>query len=94
MVSKLGFSITAILKTDIILVDEVLSVGDAKFKKKSYRKMMELISDKNRTVIIVSHDTRTIDNLCTSAIWLHDGDIMMDGPTEKVLPAYNRFMEL
>lgn len=94
MVSKLGFSITAILKTDIILVDEVLSVGDAKFKRKSYRKMMELISDKNRTVIIVSHDTKTIDNLCTTAIWLHDGDIMMDGPVSKVLPAYNRFMEM
>ncbi len=94
MTSKLGFSITAILKTDIILVDEVLSVGDARFRKKSFSKMMELISDKNRTVVIVSHDTRTIERLCTSIIWLHDGDIMMTGPTDRVLPAYNKFMEM
>ena len=53
MYSKLAFSITAVLKTDIILVDEVLSVGDAKFRKKSYQKMEQLISDKERTVIIV-----------------------------------------
>ena len=54
MQSKLGFAITAILKTDIILVDEVLSVGDAHFKKKSFAKMQELISEKARTVVIVS----------------------------------------
>lgn len=94
MTSKLGFSITAILKTDIILVDEVLSVGDARFRKKSFNKMLELISDKNRTVVIVSHDTKTIEKLCTSIIWLHDGEIMMDGPISKVLPAYNKFMEM
>ena len=92
MVSKLGFSISAILKTDIILVDEVLSVGDAKFKKKSFNKMMELISEKNRTVVIVSHDSNTIRRLCTSVIWLHDGDIRMVGPTNEVVDAYNAFM--
>ena len=93
MVSKLGFSISAILKTDIILVDEVLSVGDAKFKKKSFNKMMELISEKNRTVVIVSHDSNTIRRLCTSVIWLHDGDIRMVGPTNEVVDAYNAFMD-
>ena len=55
MYSKLAFSITAVLETDIMLIDEVLSVGDAKFKKKSYKKMQELIMDENRTVVIVSH---------------------------------------
>ena len=60
MYSKLAFSITAILETDIMLIDEVLSVGDAKFKKKSYQKMKELIMDKDRTVIIVSHSSDTI----------------------------------
>ena len=55
MYSKLAFSITAILETDIMLIDEVLSVGDQKFKKKSYNKMKSLISNKDRTVIIVSH---------------------------------------
>ncbi|MCD7760863.1 MAG: ABC transporter ATP-binding protein [Clostridiales bacterium] len=93
MVSKLSFSITAILKTDIILVDEVLSVGDAKFRKKSLNKMLELISEKSRTVVIVSHDAKTIQRLCTSVIWLHDGDIRMIGPTKKVMPAYRKFMD-
>ena len=92
MVSKLGFSISAILKTDIILVDEVLSVGDSKFKKKSFNKMMELISEKNRTVVIVSHDAKTIQQLCTSVIWLHDGDIRMIGPADEVVSAYNYYM--
>lgn len=92
MVSKLAFSISAILKTDILLVDEVLSVGDSKFRKKSFNKMMELIGEKNRTVVIVSHDAKTIQQLCTSAIWLHDGDIRMMGPTEDVVGAYNYYM--
>lgn len=63
MYSKLAFSITAILETDIMLIDEVLSVGDARFKKKSYNKMKQLISDENRTVVMVSHDTKTLDGL-------------------------------
>ena len=54
MYSKLAFAITAILETEIILIDEVLSVGDAKFKKKSFKKMKSLISGENRTVLIVS----------------------------------------
>ena len=74
-------------------MDEVLSVGDAKFKKKSFNKMMELISEKNRTVVIVSHDSNTIRRLCTSVIWLHDGDIRMVGPTNEVVDAYNAFMD-
>lgn len=92
MYSKLAFSITAILETDIILIDEVLSVGDMKFKKKSLKKMKELISDSNRTVMIVSHSTETIRKLCTRVIWLHEGNLKMDGTTEEVLPAYKEFM--
>ena len=72
MYSKLAFSITAVLETDIMLIDEVLSVGDAKFKKKSYKKMQELIMDENRTVVIVSHSTETLEKLCTSLLWLHE----------------------
>lgn len=92
MYSKLAFSITVILETEIMLIDEVLSVGDAKFKKKSYRKMKELISQEDRTVIIVSHSTETLRKLCDRVIWLHDGKIRMDGPTDEVLPAYDEFM--
>jgi len=93
MHSKLAFSITAILETDIILVDEVLSVGDVKFKKKSYQKMKELISDDERTVVIVSHTPSTLLELCDRIIWLHDGEIKMEGPAEEVMDAYLEYME-
>ena len=93
MYSKLAFSITAVLKTDIILVDEVLSVGDAKFRKKSYQKMEQLISDKERTVIIVSHNLNTLKKLCTHVLWMHEGKIKMLGDTQTVLKAYEAFMD-
>ena len=92
MHSKLAFSITAILETEIMLVDEVLSVGDAKFKKKSYDKMKSLIEDSNRTVIIVSHSMDALQKLCDSILWIHDGEFKMMGKTEEVLPEYIEFM--
>ncbi len=92
MYSKLAFAITAILETDIMLIDEVLSVGDAKFKKKSYAKMKELISKEDRTVLIVSHSSETIKNLCNNVLWIHDGEMKMYGTTEEVLPQYDEFM--
>lgn len=92
MYSKLAFSITAILETDIMLIDEVLSVGDAKFKKKSYNKMKELINDENRTVIIVSHDSKTICGLCDKVLWIDSGEVKMYGDTKEVIEAYEKFM--
>lgn len=92
MHSKLAFSITAILETEIMLIDEVLSVGDVKFKKKSYEKMKSLIEDRDRTVIIVSHSTETLQKLCDNILWIHDGEMKMIGSTEEVLPEYNKFM--
>ena len=93
MHSKLAFSITAVLETDIILIDEVLSVGDSRFKKKSYAKMKELISDTNRTVVIVSHDMKTIRDLCSKVLWINDGEMVQFGDTETVLEAYDAFMK-
>ena len=92
MYSKLAFSISAILETDILLIDEVLSVGDSKFKKKSYRRMKELISDENRTVIIVSHDMKTVADLCTKVLWINDGEFVKYGDTKQVLAEYEKFM--
>ena len=92
MHSKLAFSISAILETDIMLIDEVLSVGDAKFKKKSYKRMKELITDENRTVIIVSHDMKTVTDLCTKVLWINDGELVQYGETKEVLAAYEKFM--
>ena len=68
-------------------------MGDAKFKKKSYKKMKELIMDENRTVIIVSHNSDTIRNLCTSVLWLHEGEVRMMGNTDEVMDAYDEFMQ-
>lgn len=93
MYSKLAFAITAILETDIMLIDEVLSVGDAKFKEKSYNKMKELISDEHRTVIIVSHSLGTIKELCNEVLWLNDGEVIMMGSPNEVLPKYEEFMK-
>ena len=93
MYSKLAFSITAILETDIILVDEVLSVGDRRFKKKSYKKMQSLIMDENRTVVIVSHSIPALRNLCTRVLWLDEGEMVMLGETNEVLDHYEAFMD-
>ncbi|WP_434797762.1 ABC transporter ATP-binding protein [Terrisporobacter vanillatitrophus] len=93
MFSKLAFSITAILETDIMLIDEVLSVGDQKFKKKSYAKMKNLISDRKRTVVIVSHNISTLNELCDTVMWMHDGVIKMMGEPKEVLDKYTEFMK-
>ena len=93
MYSKLAFSITAILETEIMLIDEVLSVGDQKFKKKSYEKMKELISNKDRTVVIVSHNISTLSSLCDRVMWMHDGEIKKLGPADEVLEEYQEFMK-
>ena len=93
MYSKLAFSITAILETDIMLIDEVLSVGDQKFKKKSYNKMRKLISNKDRTGVIVSHSLDTLSKLCDTVMWMHDGQIKRIGEPGPVLEEYVAFME-
>ena len=92
MYSKLAFAITSNLETDIILVDEVLSVGDEHFQKKSMSRMEELITDKSRTVIIVSHSIETLERLCNRVIWMNDGSIKQMGETKIVLDQYREFM--
>ena len=92
MKSKLAFAITAMLETDIMLVDEVLSVGDERFKRKSLAKMKELISDNERTVIMVSHSIETLSELCDRVMWMHDGEIRRIGEAKDVLEEYREFM--
>ncbi len=93
MYSKLAFSITAILETEIMLIDEVLSVGDEKFKKKSYKKMKSLISNRDRTVVIVSHNLATLEELCDRVLWMHDGKMKKIGEPHEVLEEYKEFMD-
>lgn len=93
MYSKLSFAVTAILDTDIMLVDEVLSVGDEHFRQKSYKKMEELMLS-NRTVLIVSHATDTLKKFCDQVLWINDGKFVKLGGTEEVLEEYDAFMKL
>ena len=93
MYSKLSFSVTAVLDTDIMLVDEVLSVGDEHFRKKSYQKMEDLMRS-NRTVLIVSHATDTLKKFCDRILWINDGKFVMLGETEEVLAEYDKSMQL
>ena len=80
------------MDTDILLIDEVLSVGDERFKKKSFDKMEELILDHNKTVLIVTHNMETVRQLCNRVVWLHDGEVRMLGPAEDIVIAYKQFM--
>lgn len=93
MVSKLAFSISSILDTDILLIDEVLSVGDVGFRKKSFEKIHKIISDKTKTVLLVSHDEGTVRKQCDEVIWLEQGKIMKHGDTNETVDAYLEFME-
>lgn len=93
MVSKLAFSISTILETDVLLIDEILSVGDVGFRKKSFDKIHKIISDKTKTVLIVSHDESLIKSLCDEVLWLEQGRVMMYGDTDETLDAYLEFME-
>lgn len=92
MHSKLAFSITAALEPDIMLLDEVLSVGDEHFRKKSLNRMKELISRKDRTVVIVSHSISTLVELCDRVLWMHDGKLRKIGDPREVLKEYKSFM--
>ena len=93
MYSKLAFSITAILETDIMLIDEVLSVGDIHFRQKSEKRMKEIIKDDTRTVIIVSHSMGTIKDLCDEVLWVNDGKVMELGEPAPVIEHYEEFMK-
>lgn len=92
MHSKLAFSITANLETDIMLIDEVLSVGDERFKKKSLNKMKELISNADRTVMIVSHDLKILGEMCHRIMWVHEGEIKDIGMPDFIISEYSEFM--
>ena len=82
MVAKLAFSIATIVNPEILIVDEILSVGDIKFQEKSKKKMLELIHG-GTTVLYVSHSIESIKELCTKVIWLEHGEIIKIGdPTE------------
>jgi lipopolysaccharide transport system ATP-binding protein len=87
MVAKLGFSVATIVEPDVLILDEVLSVGDVKFQKKSGDKLKSMMGS-GVTVLLVSHATDNIRELCTRAIWLDKGKLVMDGDVDYVCDAY------
>ena len=87
MKARLGFAIATIVEPDMLILDEVLSVGDAKFKKKSENKLMSLL-DKNVTVLFVSHNTQQVRKLCNKAIILEKGKMIASGGVEEVTDKY------
>ena len=87
MVARLGFSVATDIKPDIVLVDEVLAVGDIDFMEKS-RARMEKIMGEGSTVVLVSHDLETIRTLATRAIWMEHGKIRAEGNPEEVINKY------
>ena len=87
MTAKLAFSIATIVDPEILIVDEILSVGDIKFQEKSKNKMMEMIKG-GTTVLYVSHSLESIRDICTKVVWIEHGEIQMIGNTKKVCDAY------
>jgi lipopolysaccharide transport system ATP-binding protein len=85
---RLGFSVAAQLRADILLLDEVLGVGDAAFQQQSFERMQSLLADEGRLVVVVSHHLGTIRRMCGSVLWLDQGRAKQFGPTSEVLDAY------
>lgn len=92
MLARLGFSIAIHALTDIIFLDEVLAVGDTAFQEKCIERMEKVLSS-DHTVLFVSHTESQIRQICPRTIWLHHGKLMMDGPTDQVLTAYDEMLE-
>ena len=91
MYGRLAFSVAVNMEPDILLIDEALSVGDARFRRKSFEKMRELCS-RASTILLVSHALGSIGVLCDQVIWMHEGQIAMRGDPSEVVDAYSRFL--
>ena len=89
MYARLGFSIATIYDPEILIIDEVLSVGDFHFQEKSLNKIMEMI-EKGTTVLFVSHDIEQVKKLCEKVIWLEKGKIRVIGESKKICEEYSK----
>lgn len=92
MKARLGFALAINVNPEILIVDEVLSVGDVAFSKKCYSKIEHLCKDNNTTVLFVSHSAAVVKQLCSRAIMLHDGQKVIDGKASDVVNLYEKFM--
>lgn len=87
MQARLGFAIATMVKPDILVVDEILSVGDYQFQQKCYKRMQDML-DGGTTLLYVSHDVESVRKLCSHAIWLEHGNVKMQGKVEEVTKEY------
>ena len=87
MYMRLAFSVAINVEAEILLIDEILSVGDANFQAKCFKKMQEL-KDSGITIVIVSHDLHTMKELCNKVIWIESGKIRESGDAETVISKY------
>jgi ABC-2 type transport system ATP-binding protein len=87
MVARIGFAIATLIEPEILIVDEILSVGDFHFQEKCEKRIKSLF-DKGTTVIIVSHAIKQIEKLCTKVVWLDHGKIIMQGETQEICDKY------
>lgn len=87
MYMRLAFSVAINVDAEILLIDEILAVGDQHFQEKCFQKLHELKNSK-KTIVIVSHSLESVKNLCDRAIWIYDGKIRMDGNTKEVTDEY------
>ncbi|MDR7421388.1 MAG: ABC transporter ATP-binding protein [Armatimonadota bacterium] len=92
MQMRLAFSVAASLEPDILLVDEVLAVGDAAFQQKCFDRMQTLLG-RGVTLVFVSHDLASVEALCTRGLWLQEGCVESEGPVREVLGAYRSHIE-
>ena len=92
MSMRLGFAVAAFLEPDILLVDEVLAVGDASFQQKCLNRMRDVI-ESGTTLVFVSHDLPTIEAICSRGVWLHNGVVRASGPVREALASYRAEIE-
>jgi ABC-2 type transport system ATP-binding protein len=90
---RLAFSVVTALDEPIVLVDEVLAVGDSKFKQKCYNRLDEMMAGGDRTIFMVSHSERNLRRFCTRGLYVRHGEIVADGSIDETLDAYNAYMD-
>lgn len=90
MYLRLAFSVAAFLEPEILLLDEILGVGDMEFQERCISKIRELSKQEGRTVLLISHNMQTITDLCPRTLWLDSGILKMDGKTSEVIASYKK----
>ena len=89
MLARLAFSVASVVKPEVLIVDEILAVGDAAFQEKSRARMLELMGG-GTTVLFVSHSIEQVRELCSRGVWLENGQVRASGPSDKICVEYER----